>query len=97
MPGNLNGRQLADKLAERLPSLRVLFTSGNTYGAIPLQGSPERNIPLLKKPYRREELARLLRHCLDQALDHAGDPIPLPYSVLPDLERFLRENPPEKG
>ena len=96
MPGNLNGRQLADKLAERLPSLRVLFTSGNTYGAIPLQDSPEPNIPLLKKPYRREELARMLRHCLDQALDDAGDPIPLPYSVLPDLERFLRENPPDK-
>ncbi len=96
MPGNLNGRQLVDKLAERLPSLRVLFTSGNTYGAIPLQGSPERNIPLLKKPYRREELARMLRHCLDQALDPVGDPIPLPYSVLPDLEQFLRENPPKK-
>jgi PAS domain S-box-containing protein len=95
MPGNLNGRQLAEKLAERLPSLKVLFTSGNTYGAIP-QSSPERNIPLLSKPYRREELARMLRHCLDQALDHAGDPIPLPYSVLPDLDRFLRENPPKK-
>jgi PAS domain S-box-containing protein len=96
MPGNLNGRQLAEKLAERLPSLKVLFTSGNTYGAIPLQNSPERNIPLLSKPYRREELARMLRHCLDQTLDHQGDPIPLPYSVLPDLERFLRENPPKK-
>jgi PAS domain S-box-containing protein len=96
MPGNLNGRQLAEKLAERLPSLKVLFTSGNTYGAIPLQSSPERNFPLLSKPYRREELARMLRHCLDQALDHMGDPIPLPYSVLPDLERFLRENPPKK-
>jgi PAS domain S-box-containing protein len=96
MPGNLNGRQLAEKLAERQPFLKVLFTSGNTYGAIPLQSSPERNIPLLSKPYRREELARMLRHCLDQALDHMGDPIPLPYSVLPDLGRFLRENPPKK-
>jgi PAS domain S-box-containing protein len=95
MPGALNGRQLADKLAERLPQLKVLFTSGNTYGAIPLQDSAERSIPLLAKPYRREELARMLRHCLDQALDPAGDPIPLPYSVLPDVERFLRENPPK--
>jgi len=25
-----------------------------------------------------------------------GDPIPLPYSVQEDLERFLKENPPEK-
>jgi CheY-like chemotaxis protein len=96
MPGNLNGRQLAEKLAERQPFLKVLFTSGNTYRAIPLQSFPKRNIPLLSKPYRREELARMLRHCLDQALDHMGDPIPLPYSVLPDLGRFLRENPPKK-
>ena len=36
-----------------------------------------------------------MRRCLDQALDVAGDPIPLPYSVQQDLDRFLRENPPE--
>jgi PAS domain S-box-containing protein len=94
MPGSLNGRELADKVAERQPTLKILFTSGNTYGAIPLRGSG-RKIPLLTKPYRREELARMLRHCLDQALDPAGDPIPLPYSVLPDVDRFLRENPPK--
>jgi CheY-like chemotaxis protein len=94
MPGNLNGRQLADKIAAQRPLLRVLFTSGNTDGAIPLQDRVGNSIPLLTKPYRKAELARMLRHCLDQALDPAGDPIPLPYSVLPDVERFLRENPP---
>jgi len=26
-----------------------------------------------------------------------GDPIPLPYSVQEDLERFLKENPPKPG
>jgi len=26
-----------------------------------------------------------------------GDPIPLPYSVQPDLERFLKENPQKSG
>ena len=51
---------------------------------------------LLTKPYRKAELARVLRLCLDRAIDHMGDPIPLPYSVQEDLERFLRENPPEK-
>jgi hypothetical protein len=25
-------------------------------------------------------------------VDSAGDPIPLPYSVQPDLDRFLRKN-----
>jgi len=93
MPGHLNGRQLADKIAERRPALKVLFTSGNTFGAIPPQSHAGRSIPLLAKPYRRADLARMVRRCIDQALDPAGDPIPLPYSVLQDLERFLRENP----
>jgi PAS domain S-box-containing protein len=93
MPGKLNGRQLADKIAEQRPALKVLLTSGNSFGAIPLQSHAGRSIPFLAKPYRRADLARMVRRCLDQALDPAGDPIPLPYSVLQDLDRFLRENP----
>jgi PAS domain S-box-containing protein len=96
MPGNLNGRQLADKIAERRPALKVLFTSGNSFGAIPLQSHAGHSIPFLAKPYRRADLARIVRRCLDQALDAAGDPIPLPYSVQQDLDRFLRENPQQR-
>jgi hypothetical protein len=35
----------------------------------------------------------MVRLALDRAIDHMGDPIPLPYSVQKDLERFLKENP----
>jgi hypothetical protein len=38
----------------------------------------------------------MLRRCLDPAVDPAGDPIPLPYSVQPELNRFLRNNAPEQ-
>ena len=96
MPGIMNGRQLAETMMAARPSLRVLFTSGYSDGAIPLQRRVGHGIPLLTKPYRRTELARMLRRCLDLAVDPAGDPIPLPYSVQPDLERFLRENPPKE-
>jgi hypothetical protein len=37
-----------------------------------------------------------LRRCLDIAVDPAGDPIRTPYSVQPELERFLRQNPPKE-
>ena len=32
MPGGMNGRQLALKLRERWPKLRVLYTSGYAHG-----------------------------------------------------------------
>jgi PAS domain S-box-containing protein len=96
MPGSMNGRQLAETLMAGRPSLRVLLTSGYSSGAIPPQGRAGHGIPLLTKPYRRSELARMLRRCLDLAVDPAGDPIVLPYSVQPELERFLRQNPPEE-
>jgi CheY-like chemotaxis protein len=92
MPGSMNGRQLAETLMAGRPSLRVLFTSGYSDGALPLQGRQGHGIPLLTKPYRRAELARMMRRCLDLAVDPAGDPIPLPYSVQPEVERFLRQN-----
>ena len=96
MPGAMNGRQLAQKVAELRRPLRVLYTSGNTFGAFDSSARLGEGVLLLAKPYRKAELARMVRLCLDRAIDHMGDPIPLPYSVQPDLERFLRENPPEK-
>ena len=96
MPGAMNGRQLAQKVAELRRPLRVLYTSGNTFGAFDPSGRLGEGVLLLTKPYRKAELARMVRLCLDRAIDHMGDPIPLPYSVQEDLERFLRENPPEK-
>ena len=96
MPGAMNGRQLAQKVAQLRRPLRVLYTSGNTFGAFDSSVRLGEGVLLLTKPYRKAELARMVRLCLDRAIDHMGDPIPLPYSVQEDLERFLKENPPEK-
>ena len=94
MPGKLNGRQLAETMASQRPSLRVLFTSGYTYDALTRHGQVSSDIRLLVKPYRRAELARMLRLCLDPSVGAASDPIPTPYSVQEDRDRFLRK-PPE--
>ncbi|MEH2542756.1 MULTISPECIES: hybrid sensor histidine kinase/response regulator [unclassified Bradyrhizobium] len=97
MPGAINGRQLVEEVAKLRRPLRVLYTSGHTFDAF---GSGERlgeGVLLLAKPYRKAELARMLRLCLDRAIDHMGDPIPLPYSVQEDVDRFLKENPPRQG
>ena len=38
MPGGMNGRQLALKLRERWPELRVLYTSGYAHGQLTIDG-----------------------------------------------------------
>ena len=95
MSGSINGRQLAEKVAERRKQLRVLYTSGNTFGAFNSDGGAWDDVLLLTKPYRKADLARMVRLALDRPIDHVGDPIPMPYSVQADVERFLKENPPK--
>lgn len=90
MAGGMNGRELAEQMVAARPSLRVLFTSGYAYDSLHAQGRATMGAPLLRKPYRKAELARMLRRCLDTAVDSAGDPIPTPYSVQADVEGFLR-------
>ncbi|MCP3410960.1 ATP-binding protein [Bradyrhizobium sp. CCGB01] len=90
MAGALNGRELADQMVAARPSLRVLFTSGYAHDAPHGPGHATMGAPLLTKPYRKAELARMLRRSLDTAVDDAGDPIPTPYSVQAEVEGFLR-------
>jgi PAS domain S-box-containing protein len=92
MAGALNGRELADEMVAMRPSLRVLFTSGYAHDAPHAPGRATVGAPLLTKPYRKAELARMLRRCLDTAVDAAGDAIPTPYSVQAQLQGFLRKN-----
>jgi PAS domain S-box-containing protein len=92
MPGGINGRELADRMVAARPSLRVLFTSGYAHESQHAPGSATMGAPLLAKPYRKAELARMLRRSLDTAVDAAGDAIPTPYSVQAELEGFLRKN-----
>ena len=63
MPGALNGRQLADEAAKRRP-IKVLFTSGYTENAIVHHGRLDPGVLLLAKPYRKSDLARMVRTAL---------------------------------
>jgi PAS domain S-box-containing protein len=64
MPGSMNGRQLSDEALRRRPSLKVLFTSGYTENAIVHHGRLDAGVLLLAKPYRKNELAKMLRIAL---------------------------------
>jgi CheY-like chemotaxis protein len=56
MSGGMNGRQVADAVIAKLPSVRVLFTSGYI----------DPDVTLLPKPYRKADLARMIRQVLTQ-------------------------------
>jgi PAS domain S-box-containing protein len=61
MPGGMNGRQLAEEAMRRRPSLKVLFTSGYTEDAIVHHGRLDPGVLLLAKPYRKSDLAHMIR------------------------------------
>jgi CheY-like chemotaxis protein len=72
MPGGMNGRQLAEELGRRKPALRVLYTSGYTANAIVHHGRLDPGVLLLSKPYRKADLARLVRAALAPKVEAAA-------------------------
>jgi CheY-like chemotaxis protein len=64
MPG-MDGRDLAREAMARHPHLKVLLTSGFPESRIELDALSLRNIRLLSKPYRKQELAQMVRAILE--------------------------------
>lgn len=66
MPGEIGGFELARQVLTRWPSIKVVLTSGfsetKINGNLGVMGASAR---LLSKPYRKEDLARLLREALE--------------------------------
>ena len=60
----MNGRQLASEIQRLRPGQRVLFTSGYTENAIVHHGRLDEGLLLLPKPYRKSELAKMIRTAL---------------------------------
>jgi PAS domain S-box-containing protein len=64
MPG-MSGPELAAKLLERRPELKVLYISGYTADAMPRRGIRETGARLLDKPFTTEAILREVRAALD--------------------------------
>jgi PAS domain S-box-containing protein len=75
MPGGMNGRELAQQFRRRKPALKVILSSGyspETIGSL----EDDTEIAFLAKPYPPQDLARLVRKCLDEA--SAMQPVTVP-------------------
>ena len=77
MPGPVRSPELAKQAKQLLPNIEVLFTSGYTQNAIVHGGRLDPGVELISKPYRREDLARKIRHMLSNA-----QPIVIPEGTL---------------
>jgi PAS domain S-box-containing protein len=64
MPGGMSGRELADAVAKLRPGTKVLYTSGYTDNAIVHHGRLDQGVMLLSKPYRKPQLAQMVRDAL---------------------------------
>jgi signal transduction histidine kinase/ActR/RegA family two-component response regulator len=59
-----SGPMLAERIRAILPSIKVVFMSGYTADAMEQHGGFERGAALLQKPFRPDELGRVLREAL---------------------------------
>jgi len=64
LPGGMNGYELARVVLERWPGTRIVLTSGFPENRIAADGELD-SVKLLSKPYRKEDIARVIREVLD--------------------------------
>jgi CheY-like chemotaxis protein len=87
MPGPLRAPELVREALALRPGLAVLYTSGYTRDAV-LHAGAGREALLLKKPYRREQLAQKIR----EALESRRAPAPPPPQEPTGLRVLVVEN-----
>jgi signal transduction histidine kinase len=77
MPGGMTGAELAQRLVEENPQLRVVYTTGYSLDVLREKSgfAAGDNVHFLQKPYPAETLGHIVRQCLDE----------VPRNATPDL------------
>ena len=65
MPENMNGIDLAKKLKEQKPKLKVIYTSGYTGNLDGRQAMLTEGVNFIRKPFKPEAIAEIIRKKLD--------------------------------
>jgi len=64
MPG-MGGKELADRVVERFPNLKILFMTGFTDDELLRRGSLDQGETIMVKPFSPRDLLRRLREVLN--------------------------------
>jgi len=70
MPGGIMGSELAERLSNKSPKLKVIYTSGYSPGMAGKDASLLEGRNFLPKPYSVGKLAQFVRQCLDAPTRH---------------------------
>ena len=62
----MNGRDLATRLEQLCPNIRIVFMSGYTAGIISQKGVTTQGITLLHKPFSAAELSEALQEAMEK-------------------------------
>jgi PAS domain S-box-containing protein len=74
MPG-MNGRELAQRISEIRPNVKVLYMSGYTENVIGRNGTLDAGVRLLQKPFTLRDLKNKVREVLDSTPFSPEDPM----------------------
>lgn len=66
MPEGISGVNLAERLLDDRPDLKIVFTSGYSAGEINPELLARSQAHFLQKPYTQAQLAKIVRNCLDK-------------------------------
>jgi PAS domain S-box-containing protein len=65
MPGGMNGVQLAQKLRQLLPQVKIIYSSGFPASTLAERSMPLLDGPLLRKPYQRADFETAIHMALE--------------------------------
>jgi len=65
MPGGISGFDLAERVRAMRPGIRVLLTSGYALETLAARGRMVRDVVVMTKPYRKDDLAQKLREAVE--------------------------------
>ncbi len=65
LPGGVNGRQLADDVRRRRPTLKIMFMTAYARNAIVHHGRLDPGVELILKPFTQRDAAAKIRSVLD--------------------------------
>jgi PAS domain S-box-containing protein len=93
MPG-MNGRELAQRISEIRPNVKVLYMSGYTENVIGHNGTLDAGVRLLQKPFNLRDLRDIVREVLDATPTPPEVAMPMQYA---EPRARVREIPPTRA